>query len=92
MSPSEIWELSFAEIEAVKRGYELRMRDQEKIAIEIGYWSGYYNRAKRPKSPQSFIEKIERASSTTKTTVDMDAEVRTFKEREERLKNARQAR
>ncbi len=68
------------------------MRDQEKIAIEIGYWSGYYSRAKRPKSPQSFIEKIERASSSTKSEVDMDEEVKTFREREERLKNAKQAR
>ena len=62
------------------------MRDQEKLAIEIGYWCGYYSRAKKPKSPQALIEKIDRKLSSTSKEVDMEVEVARFKELEARLK------
>lgn len=36
-------------------GYGDRMFEYQLLSVQVGYWAGYYNRQKRPKSLKSII-------------------------------------
>lgn len=53
--------MSLDMFKAVVKGYSDHMFDLQLIAVHQGYWSGYYNRAKKPKSLETILNKMFRA-------------------------------
>lgn len=53
--------MSLDMFKAVVKGYSDHMFDLQLIAVHQGYWSGYYNRAKKPKSLETILSKMFRA-------------------------------
>jgi hypothetical protein len=68
-------------LKSVIQGYSDHIFDLQLIAVHQGYWSGYYNRAKKPKSLESVIKKMFKAKEKENTprkkeksnTVDVDS-------------------
>lgn len=50
--------MSLDMFKAVVKGYSDHMFDLQLIAVHQGYWSGYYSRAKKPKSLESILKKL----------------------------------
>jgi hypothetical protein len=46
---------------AVVQGYSDHIFDLQLVSVHQGYWSGYYNRAKKPKSLETVIKKLFKA-------------------------------
>lgn len=65
---------------AVIKGYSDHMFDLQLIAVHQGYWSGYYNRAKKPKNLETILKKMFRVreksddSRKQKKVEDVDVE------------------
>jgi hypothetical protein len=53
---------------AVVKGYSDHIFDLQLIAVHQGYWSGYYNRAKKPKSLESILKKLFKAKEKNNDT------------------------
>lgn len=58
-------------------GYQAHQVDLEVLAVQQGYWSGYYNRAKRPKPLKTILNRLfdtpKRKSLSDKADVDVQA-------------------
>lgn len=74
-----------AEFYACTRGFTLRHNESVKLAIVTGYYSGYYNRAKRPKSPDKIIAHMENGTGTRKQRTFAVPDIETFESREKRF-------
>lgn len=65
---------------AVVKGYSDHIFDLQLLAVHQGYWSGYYNRAKKPKSLESILKKMfntrnkNEGKSKRKKAEDVDVE------------------
>jgi hypothetical protein len=73
---------------AVVKGYSDHIFDLQLVAVHQGYWSGYYNRAKKPKSLESILKKLFKAKEKNtdsphkqKKVEDVDVEAFLAKER-----------
>lgn len=44
--------------QAVVQGYTDRLFDQQVIAVQAGFWAGYYSKVKHPKSVDSVISSM----------------------------------
>ena len=75
--------MSLDMFKAVVKGYSDHMFDLQLVAVHQGYWSGYYNRAKKPKNLETILKKLFKAkekdedvgrSSKRKNTGDVDVE------------------
>ena len=53
--------MSLDVFKAVIKGYSDHIFDLQVVAMHQGYWSGYYNRAKKPKSLDSVLKKMFKA-------------------------------
>ena len=53
--------MSLDMFKAVIQGYSDHIFDLQLVAVHQGYWSGYYNRAKKPKNLESVLKKLFRA-------------------------------
>lgn len=53
--------MSLDVLKAVIKGYSDHIFDLQLVAVHQGYWSGYYNRAKKPKSLESILKKLFKA-------------------------------
>ena len=53
--------MSLDVFKVVVKGYSDHIFDLQLIAVHQGYWSGYYNRAKKPKSLESILKKLFKA-------------------------------
>lgn len=74
---------------AVVKGYSDHIFDLQLVAVHQGYWSGYYNRAKKPKNLEAIIKKLFKAKekSSDKPQAQQkveDVDVETFLAREQR--------
>lgn len=74
---------------AVIQGYSDRVFDLQILAVQQGYWAGYYSRAKKPKSLESILNKMHRANEKhrNKSQVAQDiseVDVATFIAREQK--------
>ena len=72
---------------AVIQGYSDRMFDMQVLAVHQGYWSGYYNKVKKPKSMNTILQKMLRARDKVRNTNSAqphtdEVDVATFLERE----------
>lgn len=80
--------MSLDMLRAVIRGYTDHIFDLEIVAVYQGYWSGYYSRAKKPKTTKTIIEKMfrskEKNSKTSKQTPAEEVDVETFLAREQK--------
>lgn len=50
--------MSLDVLKAVIQGYSDHMFDLQLIAVHQGYWSGYYNRSKKPKNLETILKKL----------------------------------
>lgn len=57
--PEQTLNMSLDQFNACVDGYSTRLLDQQKLAVQQGYWAGYYSRATHPKSLQSVINKMD---------------------------------
>lgn len=81
-------------VRAVIQGYQDHMFDQQCNAVMNGYWTGYYLGAKRAKPPAKILNEMLQAKQhgqnyeqyQKQQQEDMDARVKQFQEREERLR------
>lgn len=48
--------MSLDTFEAVKEGYSDRLFDYQLMCVQSGFWSGYYNNSKHPKSLNSIMD------------------------------------
>lgn len=78
-----------AEFYACVRGYQQRHEESVKLAIMTGYYSGYYNRAKRPKSPDKIFKKMFGDTRTRKQRTLPVPDIETFEAREKRFQENR---
>ena len=61
---------------ACARGYADRMFDLQLLSVQQGYWAGYYNNSKKPKSVKTIVETLIRRRGKPKEhapEVDVDA-------------------
>ncbi len=73
---------------AVIKGYSDHIFDLQLVAVHQGYWSGYYNRAKKPKNLETILKKLFKAKEKgvnkpykQKKVEDVDVESFLAKER-----------
>ena len=66
---------------AVIKGYSDHIFDLQLVAVHQGYWSGYYNRSKKPKGLDTILKKLFKAKTkgdnkhnTQKKVEDVDVE------------------
>ena len=59
--------MSLDVFKAVIQGYSDHIFDLQLVAVHQGYWSGYYNRAKKPKNLESIIKKMFKAKEKKDT-------------------------
>lgn len=83
--------MSMDVLRAVIQGYSDRMFDMQLLTVHQGYWSGYFNKARKPKSLESLLKKMlnarnkkERKNSGHPHAEDVD--VAAFLEREHKRK------
>lgn len=70
--------------DACVAGYTSRLRDQQILAVQCGYWSGYYGfGSKHPQSPDHIAQKI--LSSATPQQHADSVDVEEFLRKEERF-------
>lgn len=53
--------MSLDVLKAVVKGYSDHIFDLQLVAVHQGYWSGYYNRSKKPKSLETILKKLFKA-------------------------------
>ena len=53
--------MSLDVFKAVIKGYADHIFDLQLVAVHQGYWSGYYNRAKKPKNLETILKKLFKA-------------------------------
>jgi hypothetical protein len=53
--------MSLDMFKAVVKGYSDHIFDLQLVAVHQGYWSGYYNRAKKPKNLETILKKLFKA-------------------------------
>ena len=69
---------------AVIQGYSDHIFDLQLVAVHQGYWSGYYNRAKKPKNLETILKKLFKAKEKdNKHKKAEDVDVDTFLAREQ---------
>lgn len=80
--------MSLDMFKAVVKGYSDHVFDLQLIAVHQGYWSGYYNRSKKPKNLGTILKKMFNAKEKTeespckqKKVEDVDVESFLAKER-----------
>lgn len=77
-------------LRAVVQGYEDRLFDQQVIAVNAGFWAGYYTRSKKPKPLHSLIQSMLRKRNEVPQQHANEVDVEAFLARERRFK-AKQA-
>lgn len=89
LKPDEVLDLSLPVYQAVVDGYSARLTDLKVCAVLSGYYSGYYNRAKRPKDVSKIIDSLLKEQSPSKKKEKVsDVDVASFIEQEKRFKAA----
>lgn len=83
--PEQTLDMSLDQFNACVDGYSARLLDQQKIAVQQGYWAGYYSCATRPKSLQSIINKMDQPQGRVQQHV-AEVDVEEFLRREARFK------
>lgn len=81
-SPDEILDWNLDTFHAMVEGYTERQFALGVIAVQIGYWSGYYNSSGNKKSVEEIVQKMERARSGKSTVPGVDVEEFLRRERE----------
>lgn len=89
--------MSLDVFQAYIAGYEARLFDNQILAVQVGYWAGYYGRHKKPKSIKtilsSMMNKRKRSlnkGKVTKPEVDVEAFLEMeaqFKRKQNKQKN-----
>ncbi len=79
--PEQTLDMSLDQFNACVDGYSTRLLDQQKLAVQQGYWSGYYSRATHPKSLQSVINKMDQSQGRIQQHV-AEVDVEEFLRRE----------
>lgn len=74
-----------AEFYACVRGYGQRHEADVTLAVMTGYYSGYYNRAKRPKSPAKILDQMHKHTKTRKQRTLLVPDIETFEAREKKF-------
>ena len=70
-------------------GYSDRLFDQQIIAVQAGYWAGYYNKAKHPKNIKTILTTMLRKRQNAEKKVKAPApevDVEAFLAMEQRFK------
>ena len=87
--PDDLLNLNLGQVQAVINGYSERILDEMCNAVWMGYYAGYYSRAKNPQKPTVLIQNIlrkntigESSRGNTTQDVDMDAELELFAQRD----------
>lgn len=65
--------MNLSQFNACVDGYSMRLLDQQKIAVQQGYWAGYYVHSAHPKPVSSILAKMETPKSEHVNDVDVDA-------------------
>lgn len=81
--------MSLEHFQAYVLGYSDRLFDQQILAVQAGYWAGYYSKAKRPKNIKNILTSMlrKRAQSEQKIkTPAPDVDVEAFLAMEQKFK------
>ena len=83
LKPDEVLDMSLDVFKACTKGYTDRLFDLQLLGVQQGYWAGYYNRAKKPKSVKSILQKLMSSrkvqeSTNSKKNDRPDVDVDTF--------------
>lgn len=75
-------------LNACVEGYSERLFDQQLLSVHIGFWTGYFNNSKHPKSLNniltSLIKKKDKSNQQHADSIDVEEYLRkeqTFKKR-----------
>lgn len=84
--------MNMPQLIAWMRGYDDYLFDLKCLTVHIGYWAGYYNNAKHPKSLSSILRDLndeylgqKEIVCDSKASDDIEANVEQFKQREQRF-------
>lgn len=87
--PDDILDMSLETFKAIIAGYSQRLADQQELAVQSGFWAGYYSGMGRKKPVSKILEKIERArykiAGKRAPDVDVDSFLKTEREFKARL-------
>lgn len=89
LKPNEVLDMSLDMFQAYVAGYSDRLFDQQVLAVQAGYWAGYYSKAKHPKSIKtiltSMLQQRQRSEKRVNTPAP-DVDVGAFLAMEQRFK------
>lgn len=88
LKPDEVLDMSLDMFRAVIQGYSDHIFDLQLVAVHQGYWSGYYNRAKKPKNLETILKKLLKVKEKSEAKPHQqkkveDVDVETFLAREQ---------
>lgn len=81
MTPDALLDMNLDTLECYLLGREQAQVDQLLLAVQTGYWAGYYSNAKKPKPLEYFLRKIEKGRYGHQTCTDVP-DIEKFKQRE----------
>ena len=89
LKPNEVLDMSLDMFQAYVTGYSDRLFDQQVLAVQAGYWAGYYSKAKHPKNIKtiltSMLQQRQRSEKRVNTPAP-DVDVEAFLAMEQRFK------
>lgn len=74
---------------AYVKGYGDHLFDQQVLAVQMGYWAGYYSKAKHPKNIKTILQNMLRKRQNAKKRIKSPApevDVETYLEIERQFK------
>ena len=81
--------MSLEVFQAYVLGYSDRLFDQQILAVQAGYWAGYYSRAKHPKSIKTILTTMLRKRTQAEKKIRTpapDVDVEAFLAMEQKFK------
>lgn len=74
---------------AYVKGYGDHLFDQQVLAVQMGYWAGYYSKAKHPKNIKTILQNMLRKRQNAEKRIKspaLEVDVETYLETERQFK------
>lgn len=78
--------MSLEVLQAYVSGYTDHLFDMQVLAVQSGYWAGYYGNAKHPKNPKDILAKMARKREHQPGKPAPDVDVEAYLATEQRFK------
>lgn len=87
LKPDEVLDMSLDVLLAYVHGCSDRLFDQQVLAVQVGFWAGYYVKSKHPKSLKNIVDSMIAKKDKRAKVSAPDVDVEAFLAAEERFKS-----